>query len=658
MKTDPGKNPFKICPKSGKFVGFNSKSRLFRWLFPAFGLLSLVWYLIRVLPKPSRATYPCQRVAGPLAWSFLGYLLSWGILFASFKKARHLLNRSRYVTAGCCTAVGLIALVWSLDGFSLLAYAFTPADSPNTPVGTAKGIYPGRVAWIRNPAATTYDGSSGRWWDDNGTDQTAVDCMLSRTLQRLTGETTDSSAWEALFSYFNTTKGLGSSGYAASEKIAVKINCNNAGSHGDTDNQIDASPHTVLAMLRQLVNEAGVPQANIVVYEAKKVIPDRIYTKCHAEFPDVRWGEPSSGSGRIGAVWQTAISYARSNDCGTDIPDYVAEAKYIVNMGLLKVHSIAGVTLTAKNHYGSIDGQDHTYIDSDRAIGGFNPLVDLIGSQELGGKTVLFMIDGLYGVSNLKADVSNSSQSKWSLFGEEYSASIFLSLDPVAIDSVGLDFLNAEWGSMIGRGADNYLHEAAQADDPPSEYAYEPDGVPLQSLGVHEHWNNSTAKQYTRNLGTGSGIELYQVALDTDSDNDGMSDQWEIDYFGGTNVANGGPQDDFDNDGISNLSEFALGGIPNDAGDISSILPSCGIKWADGAMWFEYTYNRRRNAEVFGLNYYLEVTSNPVLGEWVNDGYDEINVEIISADFESVHNRVSTVNQPNQCIRLQIEHIQ
>ena len=28
------------------------------------------------------------------------------------------------------------------------------------------------------------------------------------------------------------------------------------------------------------------------------------------------------------------------------------------------------------------------------------------------------------------------------------------------------------------------------------------------SLGVHEHWNNATDKQYTRNLGTGTGIEL------------------------------------------------------------------------------------------------------------------------------------------------------
>jgi len=57
---------------------------------------------------------------------------------------------------------------------------------------------------------------------------------------------------------------------------------------------------------------------------------------------------------------------------------------------------------------------------------------------------------------------------------------------------------------------DNYMHEAALADNPPSGTVYDPegDGTPLASLGVHEHWNNPVDKQYSRNLGTGDGIEL------------------------------------------------------------------------------------------------------------------------------------------------------
>jgi hypothetical protein len=31
------------------------------------GLVALTWFLVRVIPKPSRASYPCQRAAFPLA---------------------------------------------------------------------------------------------------------------------------------------------------------------------------------------------------------------------------------------------------------------------------------------------------------------------------------------------------------------------------------------------------------------------------------------------------------------------------------------------------------------------------------------------------------------------------------------------------------------
>jgi hypothetical protein len=62
------------------------------------------------------------------------------------------------------------------------------------------------------------------------------------------------------------------------------------------------------------------------------------------------------------------------------------------------------------------------------------------------------------------------------------------------------------------KNADRHLHEAALADHAPSGTVYKPDGVPLQSLGVHEHWNNATDKKYSRNLGTGNGIELVPLA--------------------------------------------------------------------------------------------------------------------------------------------------
>ncbi len=42
-----------------------------KWITVLLGLGSLLWFLIRVIPKPSRAAYPCQRAAFPFASGFL-----------------------------------------------------------------------------------------------------------------------------------------------------------------------------------------------------------------------------------------------------------------------------------------------------------------------------------------------------------------------------------------------------------------------------------------------------------------------------------------------------------------------------------------------------------------------------------------------------------
>jgi hypothetical protein len=35
------------------------------------GCAALAWFLLRVIPKPSRAAYPCQRAAFPVASAFV-----------------------------------------------------------------------------------------------------------------------------------------------------------------------------------------------------------------------------------------------------------------------------------------------------------------------------------------------------------------------------------------------------------------------------------------------------------------------------------------------------------------------------------------------------------------------------------------------------------
>ncbi len=110
-------------------------------------------------------------------------------------------------------------------------------------------------------------------------------------------------------------------------------------------------------------------------------------------------------------------------------------------------------------------------------------------------------------------------------FNNHWSSSLLFSLDPVAIESVCLDILQKEFVTedldadpprytyVQWDGIDDYLHQAADPDWWPDGIEYDPDdsGEPISSLGVHEHWNNPDDMQYSRNLGTGNGIELVYI---------------------------------------------------------------------------------------------------------------------------------------------------
>jgi len=515
----PAQEP-RRCPKTGKHPRSSSKYRWLIWVCPIVGLLSLLWFLIRVIPKPSRATYPCQRVAAPLASGFVIWLTGLVGSTLAYRRARQHLRQSRWVIAALCIGVGVAAL-WlplSTTGNNPATAAFTPSEPPNSPIGAAKGIHPGRVVWIHDPDATNWDGLTGRWWDDNNTDQEAVDFMVSKIIQTLTGQTSDQTAWDALFKHFNRTSGFGETGYQPGEKIAIKINMNQDSGSTWGAAQGMPSPHVIYSFLKQLVNVAGVPGSAITIYDASRYIGDPIYNKVRSNpdpnFQNITFVANSTRNGRLAATYDAGNPLHTRAETAY-LPRCVTSAKYLINMALLRPHTLYGITLCAKNHFGSVYFPSrniftpeplHDYGGRSQSMNTYNCLVNLNGHRHLSGKTLLYFIDGLYPAVHQSGNVI-----RWASFGDDWCSSMFASQDPVAIDSVALDFLRNEPRCTEVTGyPENYLHEAAQADNPPSGTFYDPegDGTRLASLGVHEHWNNPVDKKYSRNLGTGNGIEL------------------------------------------------------------------------------------------------------------------------------------------------------
>lgn len=403
----------------------------------------------------------------------------------------------------------------------------------NKPSGDAKGIFPGRVTWVHDPEVARWNGVDGHWWDDGNIDQAHLDVMYAKSLCALSGTKSPRQAWHKIFKYYNRTHKRGNRGYKKGELIAVKINLNNTYETNDSDNDIDQSPQATISLLKQLTTEAGVPQNDIVVYDAsigwrKRAIPDRLYKPVHKLFPGVRWMSAAGSPGIESAHWvKNAISYTDSSvSLGTVLPKDVVDAAYLINVALLKGHEIAGVTLCAKNHFGSIPfpvrmHRTHTVTQMAGKEGDYNALVDLMGCPNLGKKTLLYIVDGVYGMQTNVAP-PDPKRDKWKMFGNQWSASYFMSLDPVAIECVCMDFLFAEYGKELGfsgmngfpkgssKNCDNYLKEAAKGWN--AQFGdYRPNGVKTGSLGAFEHWNNAKDKQYSRNLGRKTGIELYEV---------------------------------------------------------------------------------------------------------------------------------------------------
>ena len=246
------------------------------------------------------------------------------------------------------------------------------------------------------------------------------------------------------------------------------------------------------------------------MYDVRRFIPPYLLTKVWSEFKDVRFIQASAAEGHPAeepGLWDLS----RPGDAGLGgrdrllerqiqggqklIPKQVFDATYIVNLALLKAHSYpyntmedgdsgqTAVTMCGKNHFGSIKGtwELHSAINTDQegVKNAYSPIVDLAASPNLGAKTILFVLDGLYSGRKWQHYPQHFPNPPFNNRAEPYEnpdwpASVLASMDGVALDSVGLDILFAQTRNnndanghpriLIRANADDYLFEMAQAD--------------------------------------------------------------------------------------------------------------------------------------------------------------------------------------------------
>jgi hypothetical protein len=572
------KDPLPYLPgKFQKIIRSLKEMQTPSWLIVyILGFLATTWFIIRVVPKPSRAKYPCMQVCAPFMSAFVVQMTALIISVWSFRRYRSFFKQNRSILALSFLFIAIAGwmIAFSIPSKIAESMSFSGSQSfypPNDPVGNATGIYPGRVAWYWDSTATNFfctntvnnngiiDPGDDAWFMEKNNNPAVIDSMLSVCILKITGKQTLAEAWDTLFRYYNANHGNGNTGYQAGQKVFIKLNCvgayGNAGDHLNADlSRRDfaltgfalttiSNPFVAHSLLKQLVIYAGIPQDMIYIGDPMQNIFKEDYDLWHNSFPGIHYlgndifhtGLDSLESlGRTPVVKGTSLIYYSDHktvmpDAGTDTLYTVFDfADYIINLPAMKAHAAAGISLAAKNNWGSITRSLAWHLH-DGLVSKYNDLpyrteyfmyraqTDMMEHKLTGGKVMLIIVDGLF-----CGDEAGCIPQHWTSypFNNNWASSIYVSQDPVAIESVCFDFLRTEYNGQNGKcnrpnygAVDDYLHQAADSSLWAPGIVYDPDNdmILYSSLGVHEHWNDSVQKEYSRNLGTGNGIELYKV---------------------------------------------------------------------------------------------------------------------------------------------------
>ena len=443
-----------------------------------YSLACFFWFLFRTGTRPSRLTYPCQKAAASQSLVLVivaPYVLRDAVRFLKQRFAWNAVLRSVLVV-GLIGAITLLSSVAydralivkekiQLRKFSARLSTASVAGTALASPAMAALPSPDRVVMVHDDAASWWHSQSYDYW--NMIDQAVIDTMVYRGLKELTGTASVAAAWQVLIP-----------NYQPHQKIAIKINNNNAGyssgNWGDPrDADIDAIIEPVNSIAKSLIEAFGpdIAAEDIWVYESKRCLFDSAFmdrAMSGIQFYSAIGGQPPSvnPTGFSGTAPGSVITFRYNPGLSLALNDVVADADYLIDMPILKRHgnfTYPSTTLSFKNHFGSIDTNAGWAFDESFHAARFlrtnNNLIDIYGNPHIRYKTVLIVGDAIIG----GRDSNQGPPALWSTrFASEGTPEmLFFAVDPVAVDSVMADMLYWEAGREHVANTRNYLLEAA-----------------------------------------------------------------------------------------------------------------------------------------------------------------------------------------------------
>lgn len=220
---------------------------------------------------------------------------------------------------------------------------------------------------------------------------------LDRALMKLTNTDTVDKAWKSLFS--------------AKDVVGLKLNCL-------AGKGLSSTPELVLAVVDGLL-QAGVPEQNIIIWE-----------RFDREL--VRAGFKINRSGKGVRCFGTERDYEDEltslGSVGSCLSKIFVRSTALVNIGVIKDHNLAGVSIGMKNLYGIIHNPNKYHFNN------CDPYVaDISASRPVRRRMRLIIADGLWAQFN--NGPARDDHYRWA------EDTVLVGLDPVSVDAVGTDII-------------------------------------------------------------------------------------------------------------------------------------------------------------------------------------------------------------------------
>jgi uncharacterized protein (DUF362 family) len=229
---------------------------------------------------------------------------------------------------------------------------------------------------------------------------TVADQLLNSAIRTLTGKSTDEEAWKSIFPSL-----------AKDDIIGIKIN---------TLFYLSTHSQVVDAIVKNLV-ALGVPENNIIVW-------DKSDSDLISSGYNINRGETGVRCFGTNADYDNKI-YKIGGQSKRLSKILAQTCDHLINVPVLKDHSISGVTLSMKNHYGSVDNPGSLHGNN------CDPYIaDLNDTDPIKEKTRLIVLDASVGIYN--GGPGGGPQFHYN--------SLILGQDPVALDHHSSEIIDAE----------------------------------------------------------------------------------------------------------------------------------------------------------------------------------------------------------------------